>query len=98
MSRILLRERFSARALGGTALIAIGASQIAIWGVVPEQNHTLEELLSLFRRDGFVIYISLTSAAVAAVLLVVSRACGSSVRVQKADGRPPFWFLDNRAT
>jgi len=76
LSRLLLRESFSFRTLAGTCLIATGASLIAIFGVVPEENHTLEELMDLFRRSGFVIYITLMSVAVVAVLAIVSR--GSS--------------------
>jgi hypothetical protein len=72
LSRLLLRESFSFRTLAGTCLIATGASLIAIFGVVPEENHTLEELMSLFRRGGFVIYITLMSVAVVAVLAIVS--------------------------
>lgn len=72
LSRLLLRERFSIRTLAGTCLIATGASLIAIFGVVPEQNHTLEELMDLFRRKGFVVYITLMSVAVVGVLAVVS--------------------------
>jgi len=71
LSRLLLRESFSFRTLAGTCLIATGASLIAIFGVVPEENHTLEELMSLFRRSGFVVYITLMSVAVVAVLAIV---------------------------
>jgi uncharacterized membrane protein len=74
LSRLLLRERFSVRTLAGTCLIATGASLIAIFGVVPEENHTLDELMTLFRRKGFVVYITLMSVAVVAVLAVVSLA------------------------
>jgi drug/metabolite transporter (DMT)-like permease len=74
LSRLLLRERFSVRTLAGTCLIATGASLIAVFGVVPEENHTLEELMSLFRRKGFAVYIALMSIAVVVVLAVVSSA------------------------
>lgn len=73
LSRILLGDLFSARTLAGTLLIAGGATLIAIFGVVPEQNHNLDELMALFRRPGFVAYITLMSVAVAAALVVVSQ-------------------------
>lgn len=72
LSRILLGDLFSATTLVGTLLIAGGATLIAIFGVVPEQNHNLDELLALFRRPGFVVYITLMSVAVAVVLVTVS--------------------------
>ena len=73
LSRILLGEHFSRSTLAGTLLIALGASLIAIFGVVPEETHTLDELLRLFRRSGFVVYMTLMCVSVAAVLVIVSR-------------------------
>lgn len=72
LSRILLGDFFTTSTLLGTFLIALGATLIAIFGVVPEENHNLAELLQLFKRPGFVVYITLMSVAVSAVLVIVS--------------------------
>lgn len=50
----------------GTILIAGGAVLIAIFGVVPEKTHTLEELIQLYSRPSFFIWMVLQF-----VLLVV---------------------------
>ncbi|KAJ9091054.1 hypothetical protein QFC19_009291, partial [Naganishia cerealis] len=100
LSRILLGEHFSPSTLAGTLLIALGASLIAIFGVVPEENHTLEELLELFRRKGFVVYISLMCVSVAAVLLLAVNPLQShliefSIRSRQRHG-PIYLDADDR--
>jgi len=56
----------------GTLLIAGGAVLIAIFGIVPEPSHSLEDLLVLFRRPTFVAYFSLLRFAVLVCLAIVS--------------------------
>ncbi|KZV82046.1 hypothetical protein EXIGLDRAFT_779031 [Exidia glandulosa HHB12029] len=69
-ARLLLGDVFTSIMAIGTALIAIGAVLIAVFGVVPEPNHSLEDLLALLRRGPFVIYFSLLVAAVLGLLVV----------------------------
>lgn len=71
LSRLLLGEHFSPSTLAGTLLIALGATLIAVFGVVPEETHTIDELLALFRRGPFVAYITLMCVMVAGILLLV---------------------------
>lgn len=70
-ARLLLGDVFTSIMALGTALIAVGAVLIAVFGVVPEPNHTLEDLLRLLRRGPFVIYFSLLLAAVVALVVAV---------------------------
>ena len=56
----------------GTILIATGAVLIAVFGIVPEPTHSLEDLLRLFGRPAFIVYFSLLGAAVILCLLIVS--------------------------
>lgn len=56
----------------GTILIAGGAVLIAVFGIVPEPNHSLEDLLQLFRRPTFIAYFSLLAVAIIACLAIVS--------------------------
>ena len=71
-ARLLLGDVFSAWMLLGTILIAGGAVLIAIFGIVPEPTHSLEDLLLLFNRPAFVVYFSLLGFFVALALIIVS--------------------------
>ena len=55
----------------GTIFIAGGAVLIAIFGIVPEPTHSLDDLLVLFGRPAFIAYFSLLGAAVLACLIIV---------------------------
>ena len=68
----------------GTLAIAGGAVLIAIFGIVPEPTHSLEDLLVLLRRPPFVVYFSLLGAVVFGVLAVVSALTSPWIRVLKA--------------
>ncbi|KAG5221907.1 cyclin-dependent protein kinase [Salix suchowensis] len=74
-ARMLLGDVFSPWMILGTLLIAGGAVLIAVFGIVPEPTHSLEDLLALFRRPPFVAYFS-TLGSVVFVALVV----GASIR------------------
>ncbi len=56
----------------GTLLIAGGAVLVAIFGIVPEPTHSLEDLLVLFSRPAFVAYFTLLGLAVLVCLAIVS--------------------------
>ncbi|KAI0073129.1 hypothetical protein K474DRAFT_1666969 [Panus rudis PR-1116 ss-1] len=58
-ARILLGDAFSIWMALGTLLIAGGAVLIAVFGIVPEPTHSLEDLLVLFSRPAFIAYFSL---------------------------------------
>ncbi|KAF4572921.1 hypothetical protein EYR36_007431 [Pleurotus pulmonarius] len=70
-ARMLLGDVFSPWMILGTLLIAGGAVLIAVFGIVPEPTHSLEDLLALFRRPPFVAYFS-TLGSVVFVALAVS--------------------------
>lgn len=71
-ARLLLGDVFSAWMILGTILIAGGAVLIAIFGIVPEPTHSLEDLLVLFNRPAFVVYFSLLGFFVGVALVIVS--------------------------
>lgn len=72
-ARLLLGDVFSHYMVIGTIFIAGGAVMIAIFGIVPEPTHSLEDLLRLFARDIFILYFSLLGLVLFIVLLVVRR-------------------------
>lgn len=43
----------------GTTLIVVGAVLVAGFGVVPEPNHTLQDLIRLYKRPAFIVYFTL---------------------------------------
>ncbi|KAL5518946.1 hypothetical protein ACEPAH_629 [Sanghuangporus vaninii] len=69
-ARFLLGDVFSLWMLLGTVLIAGGAVLIAIFGIVPEPTHSLEDLLHLFRRPAFIAYFSLLGVALLVCLII----------------------------
>jgi len=71
-ARLLLGDVFSAWMLLGTILIAGGAVLIAVFGIVQEPTHSLEDLLALFNRPAFIVYFSLLGFFVAVALIIVS--------------------------
>lgn len=63
-ARLILGDVFSPFLIIGTLLIAGGAVLIAVFGIVPEPTHSLEDLLALFGRPAFVAYFSVLGAFV----------------------------------
>lgn len=73
-AHMLLGDKFGMSWVIGTALVAGGAVMIAVFGVVPDEEHGLDELLLLLKRGPFVAFFTIVLTAVAAVLAVVSKA------------------------
>lgn len=71
-ARLILGDVFSPWMLLSTLCIAGGAVLIAVFGIVPEPNHSLEDLLALFSRPAFVVYFSLLGVFTVVCLVVVS--------------------------
>ncbi|WWD03378.1 hypothetical protein V865_001430 [Kwoniella europaea PYCC6329] len=70
LARVMLGDKFGKVWIIGTALIALGAVSIAIFGVVNEQHHSLDEVLLLFRRGPFVVFFTIMSLVTAGVIVV----------------------------
>ncbi|KAG9022207.1 hypothetical protein FS842_006254, partial [Serendipita sp. 407] len=73
-AKLLLGDVFSRYMIFGTFLIAGGAVLIAIFGIVPEPTHSLEDLLRLFGRKAFIVYFSLLGAFLAIILIITHLA------------------------
>ncbi|GAA6035208.1 hypothetical protein JCM8097_006420 [Rhodosporidiobolus ruineniae] len=67
-AKLILGDKFSMQLVVGTFLIAGGAVLIGIFGVVPEQTHTLPELVALYRRPAFVAWVCLLAFVLLAIL------------------------------
>ncbi|KAI0365264.1 hypothetical protein BV20DRAFT_973458 [Pilatotrama ljubarskyi] len=90
-ARILLGDVFSPWMAIGTILIAGGAVLIAVFGIVPEPTHSLEDLLRLFDRPAFIAYFSLLGFVVL-IWLVATHVVEYSYtrRYKLADVSPPL--------
>ncbi|GAA5908374.1 uncharacterized protein JCM6883_004370 [Sporobolomyces salmoneus] len=69
-AKLVLGDEFTVHLVVGTVLIAGGAVLIGIFGVVPEQTHTLPELVALYRRAPFIIWVSLLAFFLVLILFV----------------------------
>ncbi|KAI0724572.1 hypothetical protein C8T65DRAFT_626933 [Cerioporus squamosus] len=90
-ARLLLGDVFSPWMVLGTLLIAGGAVLIAVFGIVPEPTHSLEDLLRLFNRPAFVAYFSLLGFVVFSWLVTTHVVEYSYTRRYKpVDVSPPL--------
>lgn len=80
LAHVLLGESFTSAMLLGTVFIATGAVLIAIFGVVPDGNHSLDELLHLWARGSFIAFFVVVCLA---VVLVLAAAHMTAWRVQR---------------
>ncbi|KAL0255413.1 hypothetical protein I308_100217 [Cryptococcus tetragattii IND107] len=81
-AHMLLGDKFGMSWVIGTALVAGGAVMIAVFGVVPDEEHGLDELLLLLKRGPFVAFFTIVLTAVAAVLAVAHIASWHAHRHQ----------------
>ncbi|CUA76662.1 hypothetical protein RSOLAG22IIIB_02129 [Rhizoctonia solani] len=73
-ARLILGDLFSKYMILGTLFVATGAVLIAVFGIVPEKTHSLDDLLYLFRRPTFVAYFTLLGCAVMIALVITHLA------------------------
>ncbi|ORX58960.1 hypothetical protein DM01DRAFT_1366216 [Hesseltinella vesiculosa] len=58
-AKLVLGDPFTNRTALGTTMIVLGAMLVAGFGVVPEPNHTLQDLIRLYQRPSFIIYFTI---------------------------------------
>ncbi|KAJ2955897.1 hypothetical protein NQZ79_g8180 [Umbelopsis isabellina] len=68
-AKIMLGDPFTKRTAYGTLLIVIGAVLIGGFGVVHEPNHTLDDLIRLYKRPSFIIYFAIVEFFIIAGLV-----------------------------
>ncbi|KAG2175839.1 hypothetical protein INT44_000317 [Umbelopsis vinacea] len=67
-AKVMLGDPFTKRTAYGTALIVLGAVLIGGFGVVQEPNHTLEDLIQLYKRPAFIAYFAVVEFFIVAGL------------------------------
>ncbi|KAI0143769.1 DUF803 domain protein [Xylariaceae sp. FL1272] len=68
---LILGEPFTRWSFCGTALVAIGATLIAIFGAIPSPAHSLRELLELLGRWQFILWMAFQGVIVIAIAITV---------------------------
>ncbi|QRW05598.1 Magnesium transporter NIPA [Ceratobasidium sp. AG-Ba] len=94
-ARLILGDVFSKYMVLGTIFIATGAVLIAVFGIVSEPTHSLDDLLRLFRRPTFVVYFALLGAAVLVALVITHVAewrltRQGAIRLDESTPTPPL--------
>ena len=77
LAKVLLGDHFGASSVIGTGLVTVGAVLIAVFGVVQEKEHSLDDLLDLWSRPAFLAFFSIVAAGVVILLVAVSRCLSS---------------------
>jgi magnesium transporter len=83
LASLILHEGFTRLSLLGTVLVSVGAGLIAGFGALEEPSHNLRELLDMFSRTPFIIWMGI-QAGIVVVILVVSRVLLISIRRKAA--------------
>ncbi|CAJ0768393.1 24682_t:CDS:2, partial [Entrophospora sp. SA101] len=67
-AKLILGDVFTKQSLIGTLFILIGAVMIALFGVVNDSTHSLEDLIELYKRPAFIVYFSIVEFVVIILL------------------------------
>jgi magnesium transporter len=80
---LILHEGFTHLSFIGTILVSVGAGLIAGFGALEEPSHNLGELLVMFSRAPFLVWVCI-QVGVVVVILVASRLLLLSIRKKSA--------------
>jgi drug/metabolite transporter (DMT)-like permease len=69
----------------GTLLIVIGALLVGLFGVIPEPDHDIDDLIRLYKRPAFIAYFSVLETFIITTILVSHYAELIFDRMEKAD-------------
>lgn len=86
---VILSEPFSSHSIAGTLLVSLGALVIASFGVVPEPNRNLDELLVLLVRGKFMLWMAMTLVFCAILIFIIYKV------VDEAGPEKPQWIATN---
>ncbi|GBC07519.1 hypothetical protein RclHR1_07500004 [Rhizophagus clarus] len=89
-AKLLLGDIFNKQTIIGTIFILIGAVMIALFGVVNEPKHSLEDLIELYKRPAFIAYFSIIEFVV--IVILIANKIGDYIfdRMSQNDRDPIF--------
>ncbi|KAI8881970.1 hypothetical protein K501DRAFT_252266 [Backusella circina FSU 941] len=82
----ILGDPFTKRTVLGTAMIVLGAGFVAGFGTVPEPNHTLQDLIKLYKRPSFIVYFTLVE------IMIIIGLASTHVIEYLMKKRPDHWY------
>ncbi|KAK4512790.1 uncharacterized protein ATC70_003497 [Mucor velutinosus] len=68
-AKIVLGDPFKRNTVIGTLLIVIGALLVGLFGVIPEPDHDIDDLIRLYRKPAFIAYFSILEFVIITGLL-----------------------------
>ncbi|KAI8340428.1 hypothetical protein BD560DRAFT_412414 [Blakeslea trispora] len=69
-ARLVLGDPFKRQTLLGTLLIVMGALLVGLFGIIPEPDHDIDDLLRLYRKPSFIAYFSVLEFVIITGLIV----------------------------
>ncbi|KAI8097113.1 uncharacterized protein BX664DRAFT_325594 [Halteromyces radiatus] len=83
-ARIVLGDPFSKRSIAGTLLIVIGALLVGLFGVIPEPDHDIDDLIRLYKRPAFIAYFSVLETFIVTTILLSHYAESIYYRIERS--------------
>ncbi|CAO3649254.1 unnamed protein product [Mucor hiemalis] len=68
-AKIVLGDPFKKKTVIGTLLIVVGALLVGLFGVIPEPDHDIDDLIRLYRKPAFIAYFSILEFVIISGLL-----------------------------
>ncbi|KAI9361799.1 hypothetical protein BD770DRAFT_317157 [Pilaira anomala] len=68
-AKIVLGDPFLTKTVIGTCLIVIGALLVGLFGVIPEPDHDINDLIRLYKKPAFIAYFSILECIILIGLL-----------------------------
>ncbi|KAL7310432.1 hypothetical protein PS15m_009936 [Mucor circinelloides] len=68
-AKIVLGDPFKRNTVIGTLLIVIGALLVGLFGVIPEPDHDIDDLIRLYKKPAFIAYFSILEFVIITGLL-----------------------------
>jgi hypothetical protein len=67
-------------------MIVLGAGFVAGFGTVPEPNHSLQDLIKLYKRPSFIVYFTLVE------IMIIIGLSATHVIENLMKKRPDHWY------
>ncbi|KAL0078310.1 hypothetical protein F4703DRAFT_1906096 [Phycomyces blakesleeanus] len=69
-ARLVLGDPLTQRSILGTMLIVTGALLVGFFGIINEPNHSLDDLILLYKRPTFIIYFGILESGLLLMMLI----------------------------